>query len=249
MDEAAQCLEPSAWVIIPLAEKLVLAGDHYQLPPTILSLEAQHLGYQRSILEVAFDYGQHIHLLNLQYRMRPAIAGFSNSYFYGSLLRTAEHLVDDDIHVTFVDTAGAGYTESPGADGVSLQNSEEIRLIGELIHLDGLSLDQTAVISPYAAQVALARETFDAQLRISTIDSFQGQEYSTVIISLVRSNEDGAIGFLKDYRRMNVAMTRAKDRLYIVGDSATLGKDNFYLALLNYVENHGAYRTVWEFIQ
>lgn len=248
VDEAAQCLEPLAWVIIPLAEKLVLAGDHYQLPPTILSQEAQQLGYQRSILEVAVTSGQPAHLLDLQYRMRPAIAGFSNSYFYQLRLRTAEHLVDDDIHLTFIDTAGAGYTETPGADGVSLQNSDELQLIEKLIYLENLPPDQTALISPYAGQVALAKETISSRLRISTIDSFQGQEYPIVIISLVRSNEDGGIGFLKDYRRMNVAMTRAKDRLYVVGDSATLGKDNFYLAFINYVEKHGAYRSVWEFM-
>ena len=106
---------------------------------------------------------------------------------------------------------------------------------------------QTAFISPYAGQVAAAKELLPKQLRISTIDSFQGQEKTIVILSLVRSNDDGDIGFLKDYRRMNVAITRAKEQLFVIGDSATIGADPFYNSFLTYIEQHGIYRTVWEF--
>jgi len=104
-----------------------------------------------------------------------------------------------------------------------------------------------AFISPYSGQVTAAKEILPKQLRISTIDSFQGQEKETIILSLVRSNDDGDIGFLKDYRRMNVAITRAKEQLFVIGDSATIGADAFYNAFLTYIEQHGTYRTVWEF--
>ena len=105
----------------------------------------------------------------------------------------------------------------------------------------------TALISPYAGQVTAAKEILPKDLRISTIDSFQGQEKEVIIVSLVRSNDDGDIGFLKDYRRMNVAITRAKEQLFVIGDSATIGGDSFYNAFLTHVEQNGTYRTVWEF--
>lgn len=248
IDEAAQCLEPLAWVIIPLAERLVLAGDHHQLPPTILSAAAQRLGYDRSILEVAITLHPQIFFLNLQYRMRPMIAGFSNAYFYGSRLLTAPALQDTAMHVTFIDTAGSATSEEAGIDGLSRQNPGELKIIESLLMQDELNKEETVLITPYAAQATLAQQMFPSSLRVSTIDSFQGQEYPTVLISLVRSNDDGDIGFLKDYRRMNVALTRAKDALYVVGDSATLGHDPFYVAFLDYVEKHGAYKTIWEFL-
>jgi superfamily I DNA and/or RNA helicase len=123
----------------------------------------------------------------------------------------------------------------------------ELRLISVLIEEELLDFSTTALISPYSGQVTAAREIFPVELRISTIDSFQGQEKDNIIVSLVRSNEDGDIGFLKDYRRMNVALTRAKYRLYVIGDSATIGADPFYNAFLTYMEKSGHYRTVWEF--
>jgi ATP-dependent RNA/DNA helicase IGHMBP2 len=105
----------------------------------------------------------------------------------------------------------------------------------------------TAFISPYAGQVTSAKDILPKSMRISTIDSFQGQEKDTIILSLVRSNDDGVIGFLKDYRRMNVAITRAKEKLFVIGDSATIAADPFYNAFLTYVEKHGVYRSIWEF--
>lgn len=247
VDEAGQCIEPLAWCIFPLAEKYVLAGDHLQLPPTVLSDEAARLGLNRSILEVCIATIKNVFLLNTQYRMRQAIAGFSGNYFYNGLLLTATHLTNIADHIYFIDTAGSGFNETHGNDGVSLQTEGEIRIAMKLIESENLDTKHTAFISPYSGQVALARETLPAGMRISTIDSFQGQEKEIIILSLVRSNDDGVIGFLKDYRRMNVAITRAKEKLFVIGDSATIGADAFYNSFLSYVEQHGTYRTVWEF--
>jgi ATP-dependent RNA/DNA helicase IGHMBP2 len=247
IDEAGQCIEPLAWCIFPLAQKYVLAGDHLQLPPTVLSNEAARLGLNRSILEVAIASVKNVFLLNTQYRMREAIAGFSGNYFYNGLLLTAPHLTNNGSHITFIDTAGSGYNEKHGSDGSSLQNEGELQIVLKLLETENLDPLHTAFISPYAGQVAAAKELLPKQMRISTIDSFQGQEKEIIILSLVRSNDDGDIGFLKDYRRMNVAITRAKEQLFVIGDSATIGADAFYNSFLTYIENAGTYRTVWEF--
>jgi ATP-dependent RNA/DNA helicase IGHMBP2 len=247
MDEAGQCIEPLAWCIFPLAEKIVLAGDHWQLPPTVLSREAARLGFNCSVLETAIERISQVFLLNTQYRMRPAIAGFSSNYFYKGLLLTADHLQNSGVHICFIDTAGSGYQERHGSDGTSLQNEGELQIVQKLIETESLDPLKTAFISPYSGQVAAAKETLPKQLRASTIDSFQGQEKETIIVSLVRSNDDGDIGFLKDYRRMNVAITRAKEQLFVIGDSATIGADPFYNTFLTYIEERGTYRTVWEF--
>ncbi|RTL60979.1 MAG: hypothetical protein EKK37_02155 [Sphingobacteriales bacterium] len=247
IDEAGQCIEPLAWCIFPLAEKIVLAGDHWQLPPTVLSNDAAILGFNQSILETAIDKISNVYLLNTQYRMRESIAGFSSNYFYDSLLLTAEHLKDKGVHLTFIDTAGSGYNEMHGPDGISLQNGGELEIVQKIIRTESLAMENTAFISPYSGQVAAAKELLSKEIRCSTIDSFQGQEKETVIVSLVRSNDEGEIGFLKDYRRMNVAITRAKEQLFVIGDSATIGADKFYSEFLGYVEQHGRYRTVWEF--
>ncbi|MEO6313517.1 MAG: AAA domain-containing protein [Chitinophagaceae bacterium] len=247
IDEAGQCIEPLAWCIFPLAQKYVLAGDHWQLPPTIMSHEAARMGLNRSILETAIASLRPVFLLNTQYRMREAIAGFSGSYFYSGLLRTAANLKNTGTHIYFIDTAGSGFNEMRGNDGVSLQNKGELQLTQKLMETAALDPAATAFISPYAGQAAAAKERLPAAMRISTIDSFQGQEKENIILSLVRSNDDGDIGFLKDYRRMNVAITRAKEQLFVIGDSATIGADPFYNAFLSYVEKFGTYQTVWEF--
>lgn len=247
IDEAGQCIEPLAWCIFPLADKYVLAGDHLQLPPTVLSQEAIRLGFNRSLLELCMDKVAQSWLLDTQYRMRAAIAAFSNSYFYEGQLQTPAHLANNGTHLNFIDTAGSGYNETQGSDGISLQNEGELNLALQLIQAEALDPTRTAFISPYAGQVAAAKERLPKEMRISTIDSFQGQEQEAVILSLVRSNDDGDIGFLKDYRRMNVAITRAQEKLYVIGDSATIGADAFYNAFLTCVEQQGNYRTVWEF--
>ena len=247
IDEAGQCIEPLAWCIIPLANRYVFAGDHFQLPPTVLSNEAAKLGFNQSILELAITHAPHVRLLDTQYRMRESIAGFSGNYFYKGLLKTAPHLLDGEPHIVFIDTAGSGFNEMHGTDGTSLQNEGELQIVKKILETESLDSLETAIISPYAGQVAAAKEQLPNSLRISTIDSFQGQEKMNIILSLVRSNEDGDIGFLKDYRRMNVAITRAKEKLFVIGDSATIGNDTFFNAFLSYVEKQGIYRTVWEF--
>lgn len=247
IDEAGQCLEPLAWCLFPYAEKIVLAGDHWQLPPTVLSQEAMKKGFNRSILEVAMHSVENIHLLDTQYRMRASIAGFSSHYFYNQLLQTASHLANTGTHLTFIDTAGSGYAEKRGADGSSLQNEGDIRVILKLIESKGLRAEDTSIISPYSGQVTALKEALGSTFSIRTIDSFQGQEKKNILLSLVRSNDEGDIGFLKDYRRMNVAITRAQEQLWVIGDSATIGNDKFYQEFLQYVEAHGNYMTIWEF--
>ncbi|MEO8771945.1 MAG: AAA domain-containing protein [Ferruginibacter sp.] len=247
IDEAGQCIEPLAWCIFPLAKKYVLAGDHLQLPPTVLSQEAMRFGLNKSILEVSIATVKNIFLLNTQYRMREAIAGFSSDYFYNGLLKAASHLGNTGVHISFIDTAGSGYNEVHGNDGMSLQNEGELKIVQKIIETETLNPETTAFISPYAGQVAAAKEVLPKQMRISTIDSFQGQEKEIIILSLVRSNDESEIGFLKDYRRMNVAITRAKEQLFVIGDSATIGADPFYNSFLSYIEKNGNYRSVWEF--
>ncbi|MEO6329023.1 MAG: AAA domain-containing protein [Ginsengibacter sp.] len=247
IDEAGQCIEPLAWCIFPLATKYVLAGDHLQLPPTVLNHEAARIGLNKSILEVCIETVPDTLLLNTQYRMRKVIAGFSGDYFYKGLLQTAAHLNNTGVHITFIDTAGSGYNEVQGNNGISLQNEGELLIAQKLIEAEIPEPSLIAFISPYAGQVAIAKDLLLQQIRVSTIDSFQGQEKEIVILSLVRSNDEGDIGFLKDYRRMNVAITRAKEQLFVIGDSATIGADPFYNALINYIKKNGSYRTVWEF--
>lgn len=246
IDEAGQCLEPMAWVAIEKADKLVLAGDPFQLPPTVISDAASRDGLSLSILEQTFQHQIPTYLLNTQYRMQEKIAGFSSQHFYKGELLTDEPLKqggENALH--FYDTAGYEAPEKQGEDGYSLSNLEEIRIIEKLIGDLKLKRKDIAFISPYAAQVSLAKKLLDG-IKCSTIDAFQGQEKPIIFISLVRSNSEGNIGFLKDYRRMNVALTRAQKQLFVIGDSATFGNDAFYSEYLTYVENKEAYKSVFE---
>jgi len=246
IDEAAQCVEPLAWAIFPFAQKIVLAGDPFQLPPTILSQKASELGLNISILQRCINAGFAINFLPLQYRMPKNIADFSSQYFYGNKLESFKPA--EDSAILFYDTAGASYDEEKGDQGGSLKNEGEAGAIEKIISLNDFTFERLAVLSPYSGQVSCLREILDSKIRISTIDSYQGQEEDVIIISLVRSNADQVIGFLKDYRRMNVALTRAKKKLIVIGDSATLGNDEFYAAFLDYCEKNGAYRSVWELL-
>lgn len=246
MDEAGQALEPLAWAIFPLADSWVLAGDPFQLPPTVFSQKATAYGFNTSILEHCFRKAQNVFLLDTQYRMRQSISQFSSEYFYSGKLKTPNHLNDSGDHVAYFDTAGTGFEEKSGEDGTSRINEGELDIIEKLMVLQGLQPEKTAFISPYSGQVALAKDRLDSKMRISTIDSFQGQESEVVIISLVRSNAEAEIGFLKDYRRMNVAITRAKERLIVIGDSATIGQDKFYGKFLEFLEGINGYKSAWE---
>lgn len=248
IDEAGQCLEPLAWCIFPLADRLILAGDHLQLPPTVLSQKAADQGFTISVLEKCFHSFEKVHFLDTQYRMGESIAAFSSHYFYNDALKTYEGIASSSDSVIFYDTAGTDFNEEIGADGVSLTNKGELDLIQKVIQTIDLDIAKIAIISPYSGQIALAKEQLEKTIKCSTIDSFQGQECETIIISLVRSNQEGDIGFLKDYRRINVAMTRAKERLIIIGDSSTLSHDPFYNTLIEFMEKTGSYKSAWELI-
>lgn len=267
VDEACQTVEPGCWVPLKFADRIVLAGDHCQLPPTILSQEAASQGYAVSLMQRLVEHwGESTtRLLTTQYRMHETIMRFSSDHFYDSELvadsSVADHKLSDlpTIHskemdespVVFIDTAGAGWDEELEPEGLSKRNPEEGRLVLSQVTAlceAGLSPREIAVIAPYAAQVRWLRQhcEFD-KLEIDTVDGFQGREKEAVVMCTVRSNNKGEVGFLADARRMNVALTRAKRKLVVVGDSATLGADPFFEQLLTWFETVGAYRSVWEF--
>jgi ATP-dependent RNA/DNA helicase IGHMBP2 len=257
IDEAGQGIEPAVWVPILKADRVVMAGDPFQLPPTVKSQEAASKGLTVTLLEKGIQRLGNAALLKVQYRMHESIMAFSNRKFYKNELTAhasvANRLLGRSLPVEFIDTAGCGFEEQASDEGDSRCNAEEVQMVRK--HFDQLVSEitgqwNTAVISPYRAQVDLLQKEFagNQDVVVNTIDSFQGQEKDVVYISLVRSNEKGEIGFLRDYRRMNVAMTRARMKLVVIGDSATLGKDKFFAEFLEYVESIGGYRTAWEFM-
>lgn len=271
LDEASQALEPASWIPILKSKKVVFAGDHKQLPPTVKSYEAARNGLNISLFERCMDLAGISAMLNTQYRMHPLIMGFSNEQFYQNELLAADALHNQSLSnslptIAFIDTAGCSFQEegaSNGASRRSLQNPEEANLLIrhlaesiQILHDEGKDLSSLSIglISPYKGQVELLRNELPELLtpfrryKIDTIDGFQGQEADIIYISLVRSNERNEIGFLKDYRRMNVALTRAKSQLVLIGDSATLANDAFYNECITYFERKGSYRTAWELL-
>ncbi len=247
IDEAGQCLAPLAWAIIPLADKVVMAGDHLQLPPTVIGKEAMQKGLSKSILEYCIQLPD-VTLLNVQYRMKDVIANFSSQYFYAGKVQTPANLLGDKTSITFIDTAGTGFEEQYGSEGTSLENDGELKVVNALLaELASASFSKICLISPYNGQVSLAKTKLPQSIMVSTIDSFQGQEADVIIISLVRSNAEQQIGFLNDYRRMNVAITRAKQKLFVIGDGATLSADKFYDKFIAYVQKEGTYKSAWEY--
>jgi superfamily I DNA and/or RNA helicase len=267
MDEASQSTEAAAWSPLQIVDRLVLAGDHFQLPPTIISAQAAAEGFGISLLERLIELpGQDIsRRLTVQYRMHQDIMKFSSQEFYqdslvadlavrGHLLQDLPGLPANELTQTsllFIDTAGASYDESAEPEGDSLFNLSEADLVVEKVQalLDaGLSAADIAVISPYSAQVRLLRERLQQpELEIDSVDGFQGREKEAVLVTLVRSNRDGVIGFLDDVRRMNVALTRARRKLIVIGDSATITAHPFYQRMVGYFESIGAYHSVWEY--
>jgi superfamily I DNA and/or RNA helicase len=259
IDEAGQALEPACWVAILKAEKVVMAGDPFQLPPTVKSHEAERKGLTKTLLEKAIERLPQISLLKTQYRMHKDIMSFSNLKFYNNALEAHESVATRGIgglypSVEFIDTAGCGYAEEESEENSSRSNPEEAQLL--MRHYNQLKLDlsdisSVGVISPYRGQIDILSDLFNEEKKVTvnTVDSFQGQERDVIYLSLVRSNDRSEIGFLKDYRRMNVAMTRARMKLVVIGDSATLGNDTFYSDFLDFAEKLGAYRTAWEFME
>ncbi|WEK18454.1 MAG: AAA domain-containing protein [Candidatus Pedobacter colombiensis] len=269
IDEAGQALEPACWIPILKAQKVILAGDHCQLSPTIKSNEAAKAGLSTTLLEKCVAlHPEAVVLLEEQYRMNEKIMNYASSVFYGGKLKAhgsvASHLLfAEDTPLAFIDTAGCGFEEK--TEGTSTYNPEEaVFLLKHLAQLfDQLSgvykvedFPTVAVISPYKQQIHVLKELllnhpdlqkYAAKISINTIDSFQGQERDIVYIGMTRSNDEGAIGFLSDIRRMNVAMTRARKKLVVIGDSATLSRLPFYADFITYAEQIDAYQSAWEF--
>lgn len=270
IDEAGQALEPACWIPILKAQKVIFAGDHCQLPPTIKSAEAARLGLSHTLLEKSVAlHPEAVVLLEEQYRMNEMIMGYASAVFYDNKLKAhhtvaGRRLFADDMPLAFVDTAGCGFDEK--AEGTSTSNPEEasflfrhlLQLVSALKAQQGNdTFPEIAIISPYKQQVYLLQEQlqhatelqpYAANISVNTIDSFQGQERDVVYISMTRSNADNNIGFLSDIRRMNVAMTRARKKLVVVGDSATLSQLPFYAGFIAYAETQNAYQSAWEFM-
>jgi superfamily I DNA and/or RNA helicase len=256
LDEAGQCTEPNAWIPLQRAEKLVCGGDHCQLPPTVLSLDAAKQGLGVSLMErLVHQHGELITTrLDVQYRMNTAIMNFSSQEFYDGALHAAESVKDrtlpDEVPLLWIDTAGAGFEEEAEQESGSRYNPKEAAVIlfrVEQLMNQGITAEQLAIITPYAAQARYLRtQLAESGIEVDTIDGFQGREKDAVLISLVRSNEDQEIGFLKETRRLNVALTRARKHMTVVGDSATLSIHPFLQRLLQYFETEGSYQSVWE---
>ncbi|MDE5870990.1 MAG: AAA family ATPase [Muribaculaceae bacterium] len=274
IDEAAQALEAASWIPMRRAGRLVLAGDHCQLPPTVKSFEAMKAGLGKSLMErIVENHPEAVTLLTMQYRMNHEIMRFSNEWFYGGAMTAAPEvrhrgILDFDTPIEWIDTdmegslpsrpidedadpteAETAFKESLAGESHGRINRDEaefsvltlrkyIEKIGRQRFLD--ERIDVGLISPYRAQVQYLRglikrtpffKPFRHLISVNTVDGFQGQERDVIVISLVRSNDDGNIGFLRDLRRMNVAMTRARMKLIIIGSVATLTKHSFYRKL------------------
>ncbi|SKC89826.1 AAA domain-containing protein [Ohtaekwangia koreensis] len=270
IDEAGQALEPACWIPILRSERIIFAGDHLQLPPTIKSNEAARLGLSKTLFEKGIEkHPNQSSMLQVQYRMHEDIMKFSSKYFYNDELVAHDSVKKELLRpnqppVEYIDTAGAGYIEGQDKETLSRFNHEEaqmlIRQVEKLVEEIGVEewLQQRitmAIITPYRAQVDYILKLAEASpvieplhglISINTVDAFQGQERDVIAISFVRSNDKGEVGFLNDIRRTNVAMTRAKKKLIMIGDSATLGAHPFYLELIDYVQQKEFYKSVFE---
>ena len=269
IDEAAQALEPATWIPILKAERVVLCGDPFQLPPTVKSRDANKSGLALTLMEKAIQKGFVHQMLEVQYRGNELIMGYSNQYFYNNKLLASPTVKNkklpfqDNSPLIFIDTAGTGFEEKPEPGSGSLYNADEFSLLREHIYriinetqaLVNFDFPSIVILSPYKGQINYMEREIRADdklvnlaIKVKTIDGFQGQESDIVIVSLVRSNGKNDIGFLKDYRRFNVAITRAKSQVVVVGDSSTIGKDLFFAGFLDYCESNASYRTAWEYM-
>lgn len=270
IDEAAQALEPACWIPMLRTQRVVFAGDHCQLPPTIKSAEAAKSGLAVTLFEKGIEkHPEMSSLLQVQYRMNENIMEFPSKWFYENKLVAHDSVKSGVLRpyetpFDFIDTAGCGYEEKQDPETLSRFNEEEavltIRIVEKLIEEIGANdwtTEQISIgmITPYRAQVDHLQKLADASpsietigklMTINTVDAFQGQERDVIVISLVRSNGKGEVGFLADIRRTNVAMTRARKKLIVIGDSATLGSHPFYLELIEFVQGKGFYKSAFE---
>ena len=255
IDEAAQALEAACWIAIRKADRVILAGDHQQLPPTIKCYEAARNGLSRTLMEkIVTNKPETVSLLTMQYRMNEAIMRFSSDWFYHGLLEAAPEvrhrgILDWDSPISWIDTTGLDFKEEFVGESFGRINRQEANLLlselekyierigGQRILEEKIDF---GIISPYKAQVQYLRSQIKSSavlrpyrhlMSVNTVDGFQGQERDVIYISLVRANNEGQIGFLSDLRRMNVAMTRARMKLVILGEAATLKQHPFYKRL------------------
>lgn len=260
IDEAAQALEAACWIPIRKADRVILAGDHCQLPPTIKAPEALRAGLGHTLMQtIVKNKPDTVSLLKLQYRMNDEIMRFSSEWFYGGMLQSAPEvkyrsILDFDTPIEWINTEGLDCNEEFIGENYGRINKSEAELsieqlkgyitkIGRERFLD--ERIDVGMISPYKTQVQYLRrlvrndaffKPYRQAITINTVDGFQGQERDVILISLVRANEEGQIGFLNDLRRMNVAITRARMKLIILGDASTLTRHAFYKKLYTYIE-------------
>lgn len=264
IDEAAQALEPACWAAILKCDRVIFSGDHHQLPPTIKSPAAAKGGLEQTLMQrVAKNKPDCVSLLNVQYRMNKDIMGFSSRWFYKGQLKAAPEVAERQISpldtpLMWIDTSQCHFDEKQ-SHTLSRTNGEEAKMLihnlRDYIEMIGIERIQNervdfGIISPYRAQVRLIRRllklqkffrTLRHQITVNSVDGFQGQERDVIVISMVRDNDQGTIGFLRDLRRMNVAMTRAKMKLIVLGNADTLSQHPFYNQLINYFKEHGEF--------
>ncbi|NWW24579.1 SMBP2 protein, partial [Falcunculus frontatus] len=270
IDECAQALEASCWIPLLKAPKCILAGDHKQLPPTIISHRAAAEGLSLSLMErLAGHYRQRaVRMLTVQYRMHRYIMEWASSELYGGRLSAhpsvAQHLLRDlpgvssteetSTPLLLIDTAGCGLFELEVEDEQSKGNPGEVQLVG--IHVQalvdaGVKAKDIAVVAPYNLQVDMLRQHLchsHPELEIKSVDGFQGREKEAVILSFVRSNRKGEVGFLAEERRINVAVTRARRQVAVVCDGHTVGSLPFLRRLLDHLARHGLVRSAFEYL-
>ncbi len=270
IDEAAQALEAACWIPLRRCNRIILAGDHQQLPPTIKNFEAARAGLSQTLMErIVRHQPSTVTLLKVQYRMNDAIMRFSSDWFYDGQVESApdvsyRSILDLDTPMQWIDTSSinsdteedpTSYDEEYVGENHGRINRAEARLTLKLLedYIEKIGkqrfLDErldVGIISPYKVQTQHLRslikkrdffKPFRSLITVNTVDGFQGQERDIMLISLVRSNEKGQIGFLSDLRRMNVAITRARMKLIIIGNAATLAHNSFYKRLYEYIKN------------
>lgn len=259
IDEAAQALEAACWIAIRKADRVIFAGDHQQLPPIIKCMEAAHGGLDQTLMEkIVQSKPSSVSLLKLQYRMNDEIMHFSSEWFYHGELQSAPEvkhrgILEWDTSLVWFNTEGTDCQEESVTGNLGRINKTEAILLTEQLETYITKIGKArileenidfGIISPYRAQVQHLRSLFRQSpffkpfrhlITVNTVDGFQGQERDVIIISLVRANNEGQIGFLNDLRRMNVAITRARMKLIILGDISTLGKHPFYKKLYEYI--------------
>lgn len=259
IDEAAQALEAACWIAIRKADRVILAGDHCQLPPTIKCMEAARSGLDRTLMEkVVMNKQEAVSLLKIQYRMHRSIMQFPSAWFYQGELEAAPKIshrgiLELDTPINWIDTSEMDFHEEFVGESFGRINKPEANLLLQELenYIRKIGENRVAeecidfgLISPYKAQVQYLRNKIKGnpffrpyrnRITVNTVDGFQGQERDVIFISLVRANENGQIGFLNDLRRMNVAITRARMKLVILGDATTMSKHAFYRKLIEYI--------------